>query len=83
MCKTKNYSSKVCRRTDDSVHRVCCGMESQHVEERKVKISGHQRGEASDANLKDFVGSLLPKLQQMPAKSSVVDMVKYNTAFLE
>ena len=54
------------------------------MEEIRVKIGGHQKGEeASDANLKDFVGSLLPKLQQMPAKSSVADMVKYNTALLE
>ena len=30
-----------------------------------------------------FVGSLLPNLQQMPATSSVADMVKYNTALLE
>ena len=50
------------------------------MEERKVKIGGHQKGEAEYAKLKDFVGSLLPNLQQMPATGSVADMVKYNTA---
>ena len=42
-----------------------------------------EEGEASDAKLEDFVGSLLPNLQQTPSTSSVADMVKYNTALLE
>ena len=42
-----------------------------------------EEGEASDAKLEDFVGSLLPNLQQTPATSSVADMVKYNTALLK
>ena len=53
------------------------------MEERKVNIGGHQRGEAFDAKLNDFVGSLLPNLQQKTATSSVADLVKYNTALLE
>ena len=82
-CKTNNFCSKVCRRADDRVHKVCRRKKSKHVEEIRVKIGGHQKGEASDANLKDFVGSLLPNLQQMPATSSVADIVKYNTALLK
>ena len=42
-----------------------------------------EEGEASDAKLEDFVGSLLPNLQQTPSTSSVADMVKYNTALLK
>ena len=55
------------------------------MEERKVNIGGHQRGEAFDAKLNDFVGSLLPILicTKCQLQSSVADMVKYNTALLE
>ena len=42
-----------------------------------------EEGEASDAKLEDFVGSLLPNLQQIPSTSSLADMVKCNTALLK
>ena len=38
LCKTKNYCSKICRRADNDVHKVCCE-QGQQVEERKIKTN--------------------------------------------
>ena len=53
---TKNYCSKICWHADDAVHKVCCSpdKELRQIEERKVKVGGKEKVEASNAGM-DFL----------------------------
>ena len=85
LCKTKNYCSKICRKADDSVHKVCC--EQEHiVEERKVKVGGLGKVEVAEAKQKGLASSWLSLAEESPElwdSDDFREMLRYNTRLVQ
>ena len=85
LCKTKNYCSKICRKADDSVHKVCC--EQEHtVEERKVKVGGLAKVEVAEAKQKGLANRRLAQAEESPElldSSDFREVLRYNTRLMQ